>query len=252
MLAVSQTSNPISPAPGGPLITVVQHQDAVPLARLADALPAQLQTVRPDAGEVLPSAEGLEALIVLGGSMAVQDSEDHPWLAAERDLLSAAVDRGVPTLAVCLGAQQLAMARGGQVEKSAPTGPEQGVIEVRLRPDAATDPVLGPVVAALGRDIPAPSMHADAVTALPVEATWLASSQKYPFQAFRVGSAVGVQFHPEAGADVMRRWAENRDLDVAELTAGYEPNADALATLVTELGAAFVAQIADRARLAVR
>ena len=251
---MSEISNPLSSAPGsGPVITVVQHEDAVPLGLLAGALSdARLHVVRPDAGEPLPSAEGLEALIVLGGTMAVHDGEDHPWLAAERDLLSAAVNHGVPTLGVCLGAQQLAMARGGQVEKAAPTGPEEGVIEVRMRPDAATDPVLAPVVAALGRQVPAPSMHADAITALPAEATWLASSQKYPFQAFRLGSAVGVQFHPEVGQDLMREWAEARGLDVAELTAGYRPNAEALATLVTELGAAFLAQIADRARLAVR
>ncbi|WP_235912428.1 type 1 glutamine amidotransferase [Ruania zhangjianzhongii] len=251
---MSENSNPIAAATdSGPAITVVQHQESVPLGLLTDALAgARLHIVRPDAGEPLPGAEGLEALIVLGGSMAAHDEQDHPWLAAERDLLSAAVQHGVPTLAVCLGAQQLAMARGGQVEKSAPTGPEQGVIEVRMRPDAVTDPVLGPVVAALGRDIPAPSMHADAVTALPAEATWLASSQQYPFQAFRVGSAVGVQFHPEAGEDVIRRWAENRGLDVEEVTAGYRPNAEALTTLVTELGAAFLAQIADRSRLAVR
>lgn len=254
MLAVSEISNPTPPATGSaPVVTVVQHQDSVPLGRLADALPGmRIHIVRPDAGEALPDADGLDALIVLGGSMAVQDEDEHPWLAAERDLLSAAVDRGVPTLGVCLGAQQLALARGGQVEKAAPTGPERGVIEVRMRPDAAADPVLGPVVAALGRDVPTPSMHVDAITALPAEATWLASSQLYPFQAFRVGSAVAVQFHPEAGADVMREWAEKRDLDAEELTAGYGPNAEALATLVTELGAAFVAQVADRARLAVR
>ena len=251
---MSENSNLISPAAdSAPVITVLQHQDSVPLGRLAHALPgARLQVLRPDAGDVLPGAEELTALIVLGGAMAIHDDAEHPWLAAERDLLTAAVDHGVPTLAVCLGAQQLAAARGGHVEKSAPTGPERGVIEVRLRPDAVTDPVLGPVVAALGRDVPAPSMHEDAITALPVEATWLASSQKYPFQAFRVGSAVGVQFHPEAGEDVMRTWAESRGLDAEQLTAGYGPHAEALTTLVTELGGAFLAQIEDRARLAVR
>ena len=251
---MAENSNPIpADAASAPVITVLQHQDSVPVGRLAQALPgARLQVLRPDAGEPMPSAEELDALIVLGGSMDVHEEAEHPWLAPERDLLNAAVEHGVPTLGVCLGAQQLAVARGGQVEKAAPSGPERGVIEVRMRPDAASDPVLGPVVAALGRDVPAPSMHQDAITALPADASWLASSQQYPFQAFRVGSAVGVQFHPEAGEDVMRRWAENRDLDVDELTAGYEPNAEALTTLVTELGAAFLAQIHDRARLAVR
>ncbi|HLS61906.1 MAG TPA: type 1 glutamine amidotransferase [Ruania sp.] len=242
-----------SPSDAAPVLTVVQHQDSVPLGLLAEALPGmQLRVVRPDAGEALPDADRLDGLVVLGGTMSVRDVQDHPWLTAERELLDAAVAQGVPTLAVCLGAQQLAVARGGQVEVGAPTGPERGVIEVRMRPDAAADPVLGPVVAGLGRDVPAPSMHSDAITALPPEATWLASSQQYPFQAFRLGSAVGVQFHPEADEATMRRWAVAEGQDPEVLTAGYQPNAEALARLVAELGAAFVAQVVDRTRLAVR
>src|SRR5690625_1310248 len=87
----------------------------------------QLRVVRPDAGEALPDADRLDGLVVLGGTMSVRDVQDHPWLTAERELLDAAVAQGVPTLAVCLGAQQLAVARGGQVEVGAPTGPERGV-----------------------------------------------------------------------------------------------------------------------------
>ncbi len=236
-----------------PVLTVVQHQDSVPLGLLAGSLAGvRVRVVRPDAGEALPEADQLDGLIVLGGTMSVRDADDHPWLIAERELIDAAVAQGVPTLGVCLGAQQLAVARGGQVEVDAPTGPERGVVEVRMRPDAASDPVLGPVVTALGRDVPAPSMHRDAITALPAEATWLASSQQYPFQAFRVGSAVGVQFHPEADEATMRRWAAAEGKDPDELAAGYAENAEALTTLATELGAAFVAQVLDRTRLAVR
>ena len=247
------SQNLSSPADAAPVLTVIQHQDSVPLGLLAEALPGmQLRVVRPDAGQELPDADHLDGLVVLGGTMSVLDVQDHPWLTAERELLDAAVGHAVPTLAVCLGAQQLAVARGGQVEVGAPTGPERGVVEVRMRPDAAADPVLGPVVAALGRDVPAPSMHGDAITALPAEATWLASSQQYPFQAFRLGSAVGVQFHPEADEATMRRWAASEGQDPEALAAGYGPNAEALATLATELGAAFAAQVVDRTRLAVR
>src|SRR5690625_7797840 len=104
---------------------------------------------------------------------------------------------------------------------------ERGVIEVRMRPDAAADPVLGPVVAGLGRDVPAPSMHSDAITALPPEATWLASSQQYPFQAFRLGSAAGVQFHPHADEATMRRRAGAEAQDREVPTDGYPPRAAA-------------------------
>lgn len=46
------------------------------------------------------------------------------------------------------------------------------------------------------------------VTVLPSEVEWLAGTELYPNQAFRVGSAVGVQFHPEASPELMGRWVE--------------------------------------------
>ena len=234
------SQNLSSPADAAPVLTVIQHQDSVPLGLLAEALPGmQLRVVRPDAGQELPDADRLDGLVVLGGTMSVLDVQDHPWLTAERELLDAAVGHGVPTLAVCLGAQQLAVARGGQVEVGAPTGPERGVVEVRMRPDAAADPVLGPVVAALGRDVPAPSMHGDAITALPAEATWLASSQQYPFQAFRLGSAVGVQFHPEASPERMAAWAERRGDDGEAMRREMEAVDAEVATVGEAIARAF-------------
>ena len=38
-------------------------------------------------------------------------------------------------------------------------------------------------------------------------AVHLASGAQHAFQAFRVGSAVGVQFHPEASPKIMGEWA---------------------------------------------
>ena len=49
--------------------------------------------------------------------------------------------------------------------------------------------------------------HNDAVSAAPPGAEVLAWSGAYPVQAFRAGSALGVQFHPEVGPEGLRRWA---------------------------------------------
>ncbi|UFU07247.1 type 1 glutamine amidotransferase [Ruania halotolerans] len=234
-------------ASDGPQVSVVQHQDSVPPGLLGDSLAGlPVQIVRPDLGDDLPEVADLDALIVLGGTMASIDDQEHPWLARVRDLLASAVEQDVPTLGICLGAQLLALAGGGQVQVAAPSGPERGVIEVRMRPDAAKDPVLGPVMDALGRDIPVPAMHSDAVTVLPKSATWLASSLQYPFQAFRLRSALGLQFHPEASEDIMRQWAVGEGLDADELTAGYAQHGEGLAVLVRELGSAFAAQVRQR------
>ncbi|WP_154795585.1 type 1 glutamine amidotransferase [Occultella kanbiaonis] len=230
---------------GAPVLTVIQHEDAVPLDRLEPWLAdVAVRIVRPDRGDALPSADELDGLIVLGGTNNAYDTEVAPWLAAEGDLMLAAIEHDVPVLGICLGAQVLAAAGGGQVSVDAPIGPERGVIELRLRPDAAEDPVLGGVVTALGRTVSAPSMHADAITTLPEGAIWLASSNQYPFQAFRLGSALGVQFHPEAGPELMQRWAAtHQDVDTDVLAADLTAAEDALATLTREIAEGFVAQV---------
>lgn len=189
-------------------ITVIQPEDAAGLDLLGPALAgADLLVVRPQAGEALPALEDVDALIHLDGSVSTHDDDAADWLPAVRTYLCSAVENGTATLGLGLGAQLLAVALGGEVEVDAPGGGEHGLVELRMRPDAEDDPLLREVVAELGRDVLAPSRHDDAISALPEGAVWLASSRQYPFQAFRVGSAWGLQFRPEAGADTVATWA---------------------------------------------
>ena len=113
---------------------------------------------------------------------------------------------GVPTLGVCLGAQLLAVATGGKVERGA-AGPESGLGTVEVSsPDVLFDAGEMPVV----------QWHYDTVVELPPGATLLASSAVYPVQAFQVGEvAWGLQFHVEATPDLVAEWAraEGQDLD---------------------------------------
>lgn len=231
-----------------PRVAVVQHAEHVPLGLLGPALGGvEIVLVRPDLGEALPALDHADALIVLGGTMSAYDDLAAPWLPAVRDLLAAAVGTGTPTLGVCLGAQLLAVALGGEVEVAAPGGPERGVIEVRLRPDSSADALLGPVEHRLGRTIVAPSSHDDAVSVLPPGATWLASSRAYPFQAFRVGSAWGLQFHPEADAGTAADWARRAGLDPEVARAEHTARAAELGSLADAVGAAFADLARERA-----
>jgi GMP synthase (glutamine-hydrolysing) len=230
-----------------PRIAVIQHEDAVPLDLLAPALEAaELVVVRPDAGEPLPPLAEIDGLVVLGGSMTAYDDERAPWLPAVRTYLRDAVACGTTTLGVCLGAQLLAVALGGEVEVGAPSGPERGVVELRIRPDGEADPLFSQVVAALGRDVLAPSSHSDAISALPEDAVWLASSRQYPFQAFRVGSAWGVQFHPEAGEDTFAAWTERNGGDVEATRARHREVGDELGTLAGVIGRTFTQLVSER------
>lgn len=169
-----------------------------------------------------PRETAHDALVVMGGAMGVPDAgTTHPWLNDAMALLRDAVARGVPVLGVCLGAQLLAAACGGEVIRGR-IGPELGLCRVHLAPEAAADPLL--------RDLPpltdAVQWHWDEILALPPRATLLAGSPAYPHQAFRVGErAWGLQFHPEASPAMVGRWAAE-DADAVR-AAGEDPGTHA-------------------------
>ncbi len=235
-----------------PRVTVVQSSPDVGLDRFAEWLTGlDVRLVRADLGEALPGpAEVGDGLVVLGGQMSAYDDATTPWLRPLRDLLAVVSATDVPALGICLGAQLLAVARGGRVELAAPPGREAGVIDVRWRPEAASDALVGPLVemAAAARTSPQPSMHGDAVVDLPRGAVWLAASATYPFQAFRVGSAWGLQFHPEAGLETMRAWADgHEDVDTEAVVAQMTTRAEAVETCGRALADGFASLVRDRA-----
>ncbi|MEV7973761.1 type 1 glutamine amidotransferase [Cellulomonas sp. NPDC089187] len=201
-----------------PVLTVVRMDDEVPLDRFADWLDGvEVRLVRADLGEDPGPVDAMDGLLVLGGRMSAHDDQ-LPHVPAVRTLLADAVRADLPTLGICLGAQLLAVATGGQVHVAAPPGREAGTVVLRWRPEAVTDPLVG-ALAGPDRGGLMPTMHSDAVVDLPRGAVWLAASPMYPYQAFRVGSAWGVQFHPEASPELMRRWAELDGLPAAEAEA---------------------------------
>ncbi|QFZ16882.1 type 1 glutamine amidotransferase [Saccharothrix syringae] len=187
------------------LVLQPDHDD--PPARLGDWLTAAgavLDVVRPFEQPVPDDLDGYDGVVCLGGGMGALDDAGHPWLADVRRLLSHAVSRRVPLLAVCLGAQLLAAATGGQV-RPARQGPEVGVMLVAKRDAAGDDPLFA--------DLPwTPDVlqfHTDEVSLLPPTAVLLASSPRCANQAFRVGDrAYGVQFHVETTPEVVLKWAE--------------------------------------------
>ncbi|RKT52755.1 type 1 glutamine amidotransferase [Saccharothrix australiensis] len=189
-------------------LLVLQLDDDDPLARLGDWLAgagAVLDIAKPHERPLPATLDGYRGVVCLGGAMGASDDVDHPWLADVRRLLAHAVAARVPTLAVCLGAQLLAAATGGQVRRGA-HGPEVGVLLVAKRDVAAEDPLF----AELPWTPDVLQFHRDEIALLPPAAELLASSPKYPNQAFRVGeNAYGVQFHIETTPEVVATWARN-------------------------------------------
>ncbi len=128
-------------------------------------------------------------LLVMGGPMSVNDPD--PWIEREQRFIRRAIDAGIPVVGVCLGAQFLAKALGGQVTPG--PHPEIGPTPVTCTATQDTDPVFG----TFPRFFTAFQWHGEGLT-LPPRTVGLASSERYPVQAFRYGARTyGLLFHLE-------------------------------------------------------
>ena len=168
---------------------------------------AELVVVGPDAGHDVPrSAEGYDGVVVLGGSPSPSD-DSVSWFPNVRALIRDCLDRAVPLLGICLGAQLLGLVAGGRTDL-VPGGPEIGVCTVRPTPAAKGDPLLG--------DLPAQTRslewHFHEVSELPPGCTSLAATDRCAHQAFRVGRcAWALQFHLEALPGTAEAWSRGQD-----------------------------------------
>lgn len=144
------------------------------------------------------SAIEFSAIILLGGPMSVY--EGIPYLNKEQSLIRDALRRNIPILGVCLGSQLIAGALGGTVYKGAKK--EIGWYDVKI-----TDKGLDNLFKGLEKkELRVFQWHGDTFT-LPQDAVVLAHSDLYP-QAFRIGSAYGLQFHLEVTTDMIKVWTE--------------------------------------------
>jgi GMP synthase (glutamine-hydrolysing) len=189
--------------------SILQLDPQVPVDRFGPWLASNhvLVRARPLWSSPMPTLDEVgDGVIVLGGRMNAHDQAEHAWIDPLKELLVQLVEAELPVLAICLGHQLLAEAFGGSVRVADPAGGEHGAFEIFWTGMGRQDP-LTERLAVNATSVVAES-HTDVVTSLPPGATLLASSERYANQAFRIGSAVGVQFHPEASPDLMGRWAE--------------------------------------------
>lgn len=133
----------------------------------------------------LPSADEIDFLVVLGGPMSANNN--LPWLSAERRLIKAVVEANKPMLGICLGAQQLAKAYG---EAIVATPKEVGFGPVTATPTAQS-------LFGISDQLQVLHWHGEGFK-LPKGATLLFSSRYWPFQGFKLKSAIGLQFHLES------------------------------------------------------
>jgi GMP synthase (glutamine-hydrolysing) len=155
-----------------------------------------------------PDGVAADAVIVLGGSMHPDEDERHPWLAPELAYLQLRLEEGTPLLGICLGSQLIARSAGAEVFRA--SQPEVGWLPVERTQAGEADPV----AAVLPERFDAFQWH-HYTHGVPPGGVELARSRVCT-QAFRLGRAWGVQFHPEVRQAQVEAWLAEDPEDVPE------------------------------------
>ncbi len=165
----------------------------------------QVEKVNAQNDPMPTSPLGYDAIVILGGPMSVY--ENLPYLQKEQELIRNAIKNDTPVLGICLGSQLIAQAAGGRVYKGKKK--EIGWYNVYLTPASSNDIFRG----FTDRSIRIFQWHGDTYD-LPANTKILAYSDLYP-QAFRIGSAVGVQFHFEVNEFLIQTWMKEYSAELA-------------------------------------
>ena len=184
---------------------VIQHEPDGPAALAGDRLAHhgfELTTLQvlewnsTHSALEFPDPRSFDLVLTTGSVHSVYDHDRiGSWISREIDMLRSAHDDGIATFGICFGAQALCVALGGTVER-APSS-EIGWIEIESDDESIVP--AGPWF----------SWHDDRCV-LPPDVRDLARSP-VASQAFRTGSTLAVQFHPEVHRELVVGWMSKCD-----------------------------------------
>ncbi len=180
-----------------------------------------------DTGEI-PGTIRASHLVFLGGPMSVNDEDEFPWLAGEKDLIRRSERAGQKVLGICLGAQLIASAFGAKVFRFV----NETGWRMLDREKSATG-----IFSSFPDQFPVFQLHGETFE-LPAGSRLLASGSIVRNQAFTCRNALGLQFHLELTDKIIREWSgslEKREQEtIARDTPRFITESNRLCRLVAE------------------
>ena len=173
-----------------PILIVVHQEHSTPgrIGRLLRAQGYPLDVRRPRFGDELPATMRDHAgAVIFGGPMSANDPDD--FIRAEIDWIGVPLRENAPFLGICLGAQMLAHPKG--------------LVEIGYYPITPTGEADRMFGGAFPRHVY--QWHREGFDA-PPGATVLATGLDFECQAFCLGRAFAIQFHPEVTYAMMCKW----------------------------------------------
>ena len=174
----------------------------------------------------IPQTKKGDLVLIMGGPMGVKDigSDRYPWLKLEINFIKRELEKKIPIIGVCLGAQLLASAAGGDIEVLKYGSPPKALPEIGWS-QIFIDKLNKDFQELFEDPFHVLHWHGDRIL-LPNKAVLIASSARCQEQFFRIGDfAYGLQFHVETTSVMIDNWI-NEDKEF--IFEGLGPNGQSI------------------------
>jgi len=152
--------------------------------------------------EQLPVINNIDWLILMGGSMSVNDEKEFPWLIKEKGFVHQCIKKGKVVIGICLGAQMIANSLGATVFKNKQK--EIGWFSIKKQPSAKSK-----LFANFPEELTVFHWHGETFD-LPQGAELIASSTACKNQIFTFNeTVVGFQCHLETTSESLTSLSDN-------------------------------------------